>query len=133
MKTLTAFEQGWLAIGAGKDLTLAEADMLAQAEPLLPAGCLEWRRSEVRFRQFCGVVCLQQLQIEVLPKVFPHQTPEQQRAALLDMLAVSGELEGLETLQAALGTGAHQLLDVFIGHFLRLLDRQVQQGLLPGL
>lgn len=130
MRTLTAFEQGWLAIGAGRDLTAAEADNLARAEPLLPAGCLEWRRSEVRFRQFCGVVRLQDLQIEVLPKVFPHQTPDQQRVALLDMLSVSGELEGLDGLQATLGNGSHQLLDVFIRHFLKLLEQQVQQGLL---
>lgn len=132
MKTLTAFEQGWLEIGNGKELTTAEADVLAQPESILPAGCLEWGRKRVKFSQFCGVVQLQQLQIEILPKVFPYQTAEQQRTTLIDMLTVSGELEGLEGLQGGLATTSHRLLDLFISYFLRMLERQLQQGLLRG-
>lgn len=131
MKVISAVEHGWLSIGQHGDLTTAEADALAATEGALPNGCLEWRRNRVKFRQFCGVVQIQQLlQIEVLPKVFPHQTPEQQRTTLIEMLDTAGDVEGLLTQQASLDTRSHRLLDVFIRHFLKLLEAQLQQGLL---
>ncbi|MEP4337194.1 MAG: hypothetical protein ABJ360_12560, partial [Roseobacter sp.] len=96
-----------------------------------PKNCLEWSRNRVKFRQFCGVVQIQQrLQIEILPKVFPHQTPEQQRTTLIEMLDTAGDIEGLSTQQAGLATSSHRLLDVFIRYYLKLLEIQLQQGLL---
>lgn len=131
MKVVTAFEHGWLQIGATGELSIQEADELSQAESNLPAGCLEWGRNRVKFKQFCGVVQIQQrLQIEILPKVFPHQTPEQQRTTLINMLDVAGDFEGLSLQQAGLATSSHRLLDVFIRHFLKLLDTKMRQGLL---
>lgn len=131
MKLVSAVEHGWLTIGKEGDLTAPEADALASAESMLPKNCLEWGRNRVKFRQFCGVVQVQQvLQIEILPKVFPHQTPEQQRTTLIEMLDTAGDIEGLTAQQAGLGTSNHRLLDVFIRHFLKLLEAQLQQGLL---
>ena len=131
MKLVSAVEHGWLSIGNEGDLTAQEADALATAESVLPKNCLEWSRNRVKFRQFCGVVQVQQvLQSEILPKVFPHQTPEQQRTTLIEMLDTAGDIEGLSAQQAGLGTSNHRLLDVFIRHFLKLLEAQLQQGLL---
>lgn len=131
MKFVSAVEHGWLRIGNDGDLTVPEADALAAGESLLPKNCLEWGRNRVKFRQFCGVVQIKQvLQIEILPKVFPHQTPEQQRTTLIEMLDTAGDIEGLSAQQAGLGTSNHRLLDVFIRHFLKLLEAQLQQGLL---
>jgi len=131
MKRVSAVEHGWLSIGNNGDLTAPEADALASAERVLPKNCLEWGRNRVKFRQFCGVVQVQQvLQIEILPKVFPHQTADQQRTTLIEMLDTAGDIEGLSARQAGLGTSNHRLLDVFIRHFLKLLEAQLQQGLL---
>ncbi|MFL1404626.1 McrC family protein [Marinobacter sp. M1N3S26] len=131
MKQVSAFEHGWLSIGNDGELTAPEADALAAGENVLPKNCLEWGRNRVKFRQFCGVVQIRQvLQIEILPKVFPHQTPEQQRTTLIEMLDTAGDIEGLSAQQAGLGTSKHRLLDVFIRHFLKLLEVQLQQGLL---
>ncbi len=131
MKLVSAVEHGWLTIGKEGDLTVPEADALASAERVLPRNCLEWGRNRVKFRQFCGVVQVQQvLQIEILPKVFPYQTPDQQRTTLIEMLDTAGDIEGLSARQAGLGTSNHRLLDVFIRHFLKLLEGQLQQGLL---
>ena len=131
MKLVSAFEHGWLTIGKEGDLTAPEADALASAESSLPRNCLEWGRNRVKFRQFCGVVQIQQiLQIEILPKVFPYQTPDQQRTTLIEMLDTAGDIEGLSAQQAGLGVSNHRLLDVFIRHFLKLLEAQLQQGLL---
>lgn len=132
MKLITTFEQGRLSIGEQGDLSPLEADALPAAESALPPACLEWGRSHVKFRQFCGVFQVPgQFQIEVLPKVFPYQTPEQQRASLITMLNAAGDLSNLDTSRSAsLGITKHHLLDVFIRHFLKLLDLQLQQGLL---
>ena len=130
MRLLTAFEHGWLGIGDGRDLQTGEADALAAVEHQLPAGCLEWRRQAVKFTQFCGVVQVESLQIEVLPKLFPHQTQAQQRGTLLNMLARAGDLEGMEAISAGLAINQTTLLDLFIRHFAQLLERQLQQGML---
>nr|WP_298522427.1 hypothetical protein [uncultured Halomonas sp.] len=130
MKQLTAFEHGWLEIGEGHDLAPHQAEMLAAAESMLPAGCLQWGHRRVKFTQFCGVVQVDGLQVEVLPKLTPYQTEAQQRDTLLTMLACAGDLEGIDTLGGTLATSRTRLLDLFIRHFTRLLERQLQQGLL---
>ena len=130
MRLLTAFEHGWLGIGEDRDLQPIEADALAAVEHQLPPGCLEWRRQAVKFTQFCGVVRIEGLQIEVLPKLFPHQTEAQQRGTLLNMLSQAGDLEGMESISAGLATSQTTLLDLFIRHFAQLLEHQLQQGML---
>lgn len=130
MKYLTAFEHGWLEIGENRDLTTTEAEALATAESALPAGCLQWGYRRMKFAQFCGVVQVDGLQLEVLPKVYPHQTEAQQRTTLLNMLTHAGDLEALEGRQAGLASSRTTLLDLFIQHFAQLLERQLQQGLL---
>ncbi|MGM0983289.1 MAG: McrC family protein [Pseudomonadota bacterium] len=130
MRQLTALEHGWLVVGQGGDLSPQEAEALAAADGLLPPGCLQWGHQRVKFTQFCGVVQVDGLQVEVLPKLTPYQTEAQQRDTLLTMLACAGDLEGVDTLGAGLATSRTTLLDLFIRHFARLLERQLQQGLL---
>lgn len=130
MRQLTAFEHGWLEVGKGRDLAPHEAEALAAAESVLPPGCLQWGHRRVKFAQFCGVVQVDGLQVEVLPKLTPYQTEAQQRDTLLTMLASAGDLKGVDNLGAGLATSRTTLLDLFIRHFARLLERQLQQGLL---
>ncbi|MDP4557510.1 hypothetical protein Q9247_07430 [Halomonas meridiana] len=130
MRRLTAFEHGWLVVGQRGDLSHQEAEALASAEGVLPAGCLQWGHRRVKFTQFCGVLQVDGLQVEVLPKLTPYQTEIQQRDTLLTMLACAGDLEGIDTLDAGLATNRTTLLDLFIRHFAQLLERQLQQGLL---
>lgn len=130
MRQLTAYEHGWLAVGEGRDVSPHEVEALAAAEDVLPPGCLQWGHRRIKFTQFCGVVQVDGLQVEVLPKLTPYQTEEQQRSTLLTMLAHAVDLEGLDTLGAGLATSRTTLLDLFIRHFANLLERQLQQGLL---
>ncbi|PKG48426.1 McrC family protein [Halomonas sp. MES3-P3E] len=130
MRQLTAIEHGWLDIGEGYSLSPLEAEALATVESVLPPGCLQWGHRRVKFTQFCGVVQVDGLQMEVLPKLTPYQTEAQQRNTLLTMLAYAGDLVGVDTLGAGLATSQTTLLDLFISHFARLLERQLQQGLL---
>jgi len=130
MRQLTAYEHGWLEVGEGRDLRPYEAEALAAADSALPPGCLQWGHRRVKFTQFCGVVQVDGLQVEVLPKLTPYQTEPQQRDTLLTMLACAGDLEGVDRLGAGLATSRTTLLDLFIRHFAHLLERQLQQGLL---
>ncbi len=130
MRQLTAFEHGWLEVGEGRDLSPFEAESLAATESALPPGCLQWGHKRVKFTQFCGVVQVDGLQVEVLPKLTPYQTEHQQRATLLTMLSCAGDLEGLDGHTAGLATSQTTLLDLFISHFARQLERQLRQGLL---
>lgn len=130
MSHLSAFEHGWLSIGETGHLSPAQAESLAKAQQSLPAGCLEWGYQRVKFTQFCGVVQVDGLQIEVLPKLYPNQSEPDQRRSLLIMLYYAGDLQALDTASASLSTNTTTLLDLFIRHFARLLEQQIQQGLL---
>ncbi|TVQ28518.1 MAG: hypothetical protein EA370_16455 [Wenzhouxiangella sp.] len=130
MRQLTAFEHGWLEVGPTGHLTAAEADALAASEQHLPGGCLQWGHRRVKFAQFCGVVRVEGLQIEILPKLHPHQAEAQQRSTMVNMLACVGDLDGMETIAANLATNRTTLLDLFIRHFAQLLERQLQQGMM---
>lgn len=130
MRQLTAYEHGWLEVGEGRDLASHEAEALAAAEGVLSPGCLQWGHRQVKFTQFCGVVQVDGLQVEVLPKLTPYQTEAQQRDTLLTMLACANDLESVDALAAGLATSRTTLLDLFIRHFAHLLERQLQQGLL---
>lgn len=130
MRQLTVYEHGWLEIGTDGQLSTRDAEALATAECQLPAGCLQWGHRRVKFAQFCGVVQVDGLQLEVLPKLTEYQTEAQQRATLLTMLACLNDLEGIDTLTADLAVSQSTLLDLFIRHFARLLEHQLRQGLL---
>lgn len=130
MRQVLAREHGWLAIGGHGDLHRREADLLAEAELELPRGCLEWGHQRVKFRQFCGVVRLDNLQIEVLPKLSSYQSAEHQRSTLLTLLSRGGELNALDVGAANLGHSETLLLDIFIRYFAQLLDHQLRHGML---
>lgn len=130
MRLLTAFEHGWLEVGEGGDLHPREVEALTSAAAHLPPGCLQWGHRALKFTQFCGVVQIDGVQIEILPKLYPHQTQAQQRNTLVTMLSQAGDLEGLETMSAGLATNPTTLLDLFIRHFARLLEHQIRQGML---
>jgi len=130
MSHLSAIEHGWLRIGQTGHLSPDQAESLAQAQDDLPPGCLEWGYQRVKFTQFCGVVQIYGLQIEVLPKLYPSQSEENQRRSLLTMLHHAGDLKALDTASASLSTNTTTLLDLFIRHFAVLLEQQIQQGLL---
>ena len=130
MRQLRAREHGWLAIGEHGDLYRREADLLAEAEPQLPGRCLEWGHQRVKFRQFCGVVRLDNVQIEVLPKLSTYQSAAHQRKTLLTLLSRGSELNALDMGAASLAHSEAFLLDIFIRHFAELLDHQLRHGML---
>ena len=68
-------------------------------------------------------------QIEVLPKIGKAMGREQTRQLLLDMLRCLGEFQPIKTDSARLLAARMPLWEVFIGEFLRAVERVVKRGL----
>jgi 5-methylcytosine-specific restriction enzyme subunit McrC len=132
MTLLRLLEHEWLSIGVGeKSLSHRQAVELERLASSLPAKTLEWRRNAVKFTQYCGVVQLGALTIEVLPKIAAHANDAQLcQNVLVRLLQISDVVDPAEVGEAGLGQQHHTLLDVFINHFRQMVQRQLQQGLI---
>lgn len=133
MTLLQVLEHEWLPIraGGGQSLSLQQATRLERLADSLPARALEWRRAAVKFTQFCGVIQLGELTIEVLPKIARHERDVQLcRQVLVRLLQMTGSLPPHSIGEASLGQQRHALLDVFIEHFRSMIAQQMQLGLI---
>ncbi|HFS0969405.1 TPA: McrC family protein [Pseudomonas aeruginosa] len=133
MMLMQVLEHEWLPIraGGGQSLGLQQAALLERLADSLPAKALEWRRTAVKFTQFCGVIQLGELTIEVLPKIARHERDAQLcRQVLVRLLQLTGSLPLHSIGEASLGQQRHALLDVFIEHFRSMIAQQMQLGLI---
>lgn len=84
----------------------------------------------VRVTNYVGVIHAPGgFQIEVLPKIGKAMGREQTRQLLLDMLRCLGEFQPIKTDSARLLAARMPLWEVFIGEFLRAVERVVKRGL----
>ncbi|MCC1498117.1 McrC family protein [Alcanivorax sp. 1008] len=133
MTVLTVIEHQWRPIGGSRPGSLSEpqAEALEQLQPSLPAGAIEWRRREVKFAQYCGVVQLGALTLEVLPKLSrDHEDVVRSRNMLVRMLQAAGLFRAHAVGSASLGLQNAHLLDWFIDHFRGQVQAQLRQGMI---
>lgn len=133
MTLLRVLEHEWLPIrsGGGQSLNVHQAALLERLADSLPARALEWRRAAVKFTQFCGVIQLGDLTIEVLPKIARQERDVLHcQQVLVRLLQVTGALPPQQVGEATLGQQRHALLDVFIEHFRGMVAQQMQLGLI---
>jgi len=133
MTLLQVLEHEWLPIrsGGGQSLNVHQAALLERLADSLPARALEWRRAAVKFTQFCGVIQLGDLTIEVLPKIARQERDVLRcQQVLVRLLQVTRALPPQQVGEATLGQQRHALLDVFIEHFRGMLAQQMQLGLI---
>jgi len=110
-------------------LGIHHARLLEKLAPNLPAGAFSWGHQSVRFAQFCGVIQLDDLTLEILPKIHGKETqPESCRAALIQMLHSARVIRTYKGAQAGINTQHINLLDIFIQHFCQDLHSQILQG-----
>lgn len=110
-------------------LGIHHARLLEKLAPSLPAGTFSWGHQSVRFAQFCGVIQLDDLTLEILPKIHGREErPESCRAALVQMLHTARVMRIYKGAQAGINTQQHSLLDIFIQHFCHDLHTQILQG-----
>jgi len=110
-------------------LGIHHARLLEKLAPKLPAGTFSWGHQSVRFAQFCGVIQLDDLTIEILPKIHgKEEQPESCRAAMVQMLHTARIMRTHKGGQAGINTQQHSLLDIFIQHFCHDLHTKILQG-----
>ena len=108
-----------------------QADQIEKLGDILPRGAFSWGRDSIKWSQFCGVIQLDRLTIEILPKIYGIENePETCRDALIHMLKRAQVLRTYKGVQANINQQKHTLLDVFILHFCEELDIQLTQGFL---
>lgn len=114
-------------------LSLQHAALLEKLALTLPAGAISWGNQSVRFSQYCGVIQLGELTIEVLPKVHGKELqPESCRAALIHMLYAARVLNSHRGGSAGINTQNHTLLDIFVQHFCQDVHGLLLQGKLKS-
>lgn len=110
-------------------LGIHHARLLEKLAPNLPAGTFSWGHQSVRFAQFCGVIQLDDLTLEILPKIHgKEEQPESCRAAMVQMLHTARLMRTHKGAQAGINTQQHSLLDIFIQHFCHDLHTQILEG-----
>ncbi|MEZ5492860.1 MAG: McrC family protein [Gammaproteobacteria bacterium] len=135
-KILSCIEHETITISAAsasdrKSIDESYVNRLVKFTSHMPPGALSWGHRSIKFSQFCGVIQLDDLTIEILPKVYGREhEPGASRHALVQMLRKSGFLISHKGSQAAINIQRHSVLDIFILHFCGELAALMTQGLL---
>lgn len=109
-------------------LTKKHVDLLAKIKTL-PARAFTWGHNSIKWSQYCGLVQLGDLTIEVLPKIYGKEDDEgSSRGALIRMLRKAGLIKLHKLGEAGINLQRHTLLDIFILDFCTQLNTQLIQG-----
>ena len=136
METLTLIEHESLPIRDKRspgDRWLApdQVTALGKVEKMFPVRPFAWGARSVKFAQYCGVISLGNLTLEILPKVYgKEQEPGACRQTLVRMLQKARLLKTLRGGTAEVALQRHSLLEVFILHFCDLLHAELTQGMI---
>jgi len=114
-----------------KALLPKHLELLGRLEKILPAGAFTRGHHKIKWSQYCGVVKLDDITLEILPKIYGLETDRYAcRQALIKMLAKARLLQSHRIGQADIHVQRHSLLDVFILQFCDELQQQLVQGMI---
>jgi len=117
------------AIG-DRSLTTKHAAMLAGLDSL-PDTAFRWGHKSIKWSQYCGLVQLGNLILEILPKIHGKESsPGACREFLILMLRKAGLFKIHKPGAADINLQKHTLLDIFILDFCQQLNQQLVQGAL---
>lgn len=116
-------------VAGQKALTQRHLELLSRLEKVMPAGAFTRGHNSIKWTQYCGVVQLDDLTLEILPKIYGRESdPGACRHALIKMLEKARLLQSYRIGQANIHVQHHTLLDVFILQFCDELQQQLVQG-----
>ncbi len=136
MEAITLIEHEVLPIVAErspgqKAINAEQATALGKLEKQLPPKAFFWEHRSVKFAQYCGVISLGKLTLEILPKIYGKETePGACRKALIKMLVKARRLKAQRGGTANIALQKHALLDVFVLHFCDQLHAELMQGMI---
>lgn len=112
-------------------LTETEARELERRQAILPANAFTWGHNSVKWTQYCGVIQLKSVTIEILPKIYGNEENRgESRGVLIQMLKKARFLKTQTGTHANINLQKHTMLDIFILHFCEELHTLLTQGLL---
>ena len=115
-------QQGRVAITRG------EVERL-EAMKSLPKNTYSLRHNSIKWSQFCGVVRVGDLMLEILPKIHGRESnPGACRAALVRMLRAAGFMKLHRVGAALMNLQKISVLDVFIQDLCEQIEKELLQG-----
>ncbi len=112
-------------------LSVEHANALGKLEKQFPAKTFSWGHRSVKFSNYCGVISLGNLSLEILPKIYGKETePGACRKALIKMLVKARRLKVQRGGTANIALQKQALLDVFILLFCEQLHAELLQGMI---
>ena len=95
----------------------------------LPSKAYSWGQKCIKWSQYCGLIQLGDITLEILPKIHgKEERPGECRQALVLMLRKAGLMKLHKAGGASVDLQKHTLLDIFILDFCQQLDAQLVQG-----
>jgi 5-methylcytosine-specific restriction enzyme subunit McrC len=121
-------EYQWIGNGESASLSEQQLKVFDSIAAKLPSRCIEWQRDRFRFRGYCGVFTLDNLTIEVLPKIHGTESaPGRARELLVRMISAVHGFQLSQTATALLSLQRYTFLDVFILFFAESLEALVRR------
>lgn len=90
---------------------------------------LEATVNGVRFRNYVGIIQVDNLTIEILPKVDSESNSSYWRDFLMNMLVVCKKVKAYNKEDALVGKKSFHLFDIYMNMFLNELDLLIRQGI----
>ena len=114
-----------------KVLSEEHANALRKIEKQFPPNTFTWGHHRVKFSNYCGVITLGKLSIEILPKIYGRETePGACRTSLIKMLIKARQLKIHRGGATSIALQKHFLLDIFILNFCEQLHNEILQGII---
>lgn len=132
--TIQVFEYSFLPIGSS-DFEQRHFVALSKLNQLHSNKYFDLSHNGVRFKQFVGVIQVDNLTIEILPKIDRFESEDQDnktkwQKVLIEMLRVTKKLKIQQIGQANVIKQSIHLLDIYFEWFLSEVQLLIQQGLI---
>jgi len=123
----------WTKLNLGSQgFTRKHLDALLKLNELHGLNYLEATANGVRFRNYVGIIQVDKLTIEILPKVDSKDTNAEWRDTLLDMLRVCKKVKAYNKGEAQVGRKEFHLLEIYLDMFLTELAFLIHRGLVKS-
>lgn len=133
MKTNVIQTYEWTKLNVGVNgFTKHHLTALLKLNELYGFNYLEATANGIRFRNYVGIIQVDQLTIEILPKVDSSESNSEWRDILLDMLRVCKKVQAYNKGEATVGKNKFHLLEIYMDMFLMELASLIQSGLVKS-
>ncbi|ROI06568.1 restriction endonuclease [Chryseobacterium sp. G0240] len=131
-KRIQVYEHSFLRIG-DKDFDTIHFVALSKLNALHDYQYFDLKHNGIMFKQYVGVIQVEGLVIEILPKIDRYESEENKekwQGVLIEMLSVTKKLKVQKVGQANVAKQSITLLDIYFEWFLSEVQLLIHQGLI---